>query len=63
MQEARVPLQIWVTQKTNGLLNAEDENDGMLSLFSYCEIYCSVMLACQSSFIVLTLCFSLSVCL
>lgn len=28
--EARVPLQIWVTQKTNGLLNEEDENDGIV---------------------------------
>lgn len=27
-QEARIPLQIWVTQKTSGLLIEEGHNDG-----------------------------------
>lgn len=28
MQEARIPMQLWVSQKTNGLLYKEGRTDG-----------------------------------
>ena len=40
-QEARIPLQLWVTQKTNGLLIEEAHNDGQ---FYSCPIISSAKL-------------------
>lgn len=35
-QDARVPLQVWVTQKGNGLVMEDGQSDGKLLLF---EVY------------------------
>ena len=40
MQEDRIPLQVWVTQKTSGLLMDEGQSGGEFSLsFIYFKIY------------------------